>query len=71
MHNGIGENCQLMEKNHKGACQEQEPLAIGTLAPLHRLLSQQDKSHVLTLDSRLSRNLQPSSQIPFVAQSFL
>ena len=24
MHYGLGENCQLMEKNYKGACKEQE-----------------------------------------------
>ena len=24
VHYGLGENCQLMEKNYKGACQEQE-----------------------------------------------
>ena len=70
MHNGLGENCQLMEKKMKAHAKNRKPLAIGTLAPLHRSLSQQDKSHVVKLNPRLSRTLQPSSQIAFVAQSF-
>ena len=70
MYHGLGENCQLMEKTIKAHAKNRKQLAIGTLAPLHRSLSQQEKSHVLTLNPWISRILQPSSQIAFVAQSF-
>ena len=70
MHYGLGENCQLMEKTIKAHAKNRKQLAIDTLAPLHRSLSQQEKSHVLTLYPCLSRTLQPSSQIAFVEQPF-
>ena len=37
MHYGLGENCQLIEKNYEGACQEQETTGHWYFGPIAQI----------------------------------
>ena len=65
-----GQYVQRKEKTATTHAKKRKPLTIGTLAPLHRSLSQQCTSQVLTSYPRPSTNLHAFLQSEIFAQFF-
>ena len=65
-----GQYVQRKEKTATAHAKKRKPLTIGTLAPLHRSLSQRCTSQILTSYPRPSTNLHPSLQSEIFAQFF-